>query len=523
MGEPAMMAIGDAARYERHRALRTSRTGSLGHELAVPMVLFASVGGLAWAIRGTAGWSPIDGTIVPGLAWGLLWYYLCHRKGIDARGIVLWLGMGIALGGQLGYGRYVSWIQGDFRVGGEVIGVSPWAGVIWFVICGIGWGAPGGILLGWALDAHVSARRWALRISLVLLLLVILFNLGASLLGEGIVSRAGSLVRHTVPWLLYPAAGQVSYAGELDGDLGSTVYLNTQNALVLLWWGACMAMAVFKRERATRVAGSVIGGLFGVGFLLSALWVLGYTYAPSYTNWWKVWEVHAGFNMGILYAIVLYWAIRQVDKARGEPAPQPLWAEWQITAFWAVSGFVLVFAAGVEYYFWSIVPIAVLYPVTLIAAMRLSGSPHSARERRLGATLAYSAFLLVYILVHGSSKTAGVVLELYKLADASQYRWPVGRLALFVPAALILIGAYIAALWRMLHAAYPPGLPKPGETRLAERMVDLCTFIGVVGATTIWPEGLHKLGPIYAICVMLAVFAATRLNSRFDRIDRLET
>ena len=512
------MDIADQTRYARHLSTRMDARASIVHELLLPMLLFAALGGLAWAIRGTAGWAPIDGTVVPGLAWGVLWYYLCHRKGIDARGVVLWLGMGIALGGQLGYGRYVSWIQGNFPVGGEVLSVSPWAGAVWFFICGIGWGAPGGIMLGWALDGQASVRRWAVRVILTLLLLVILFNLGDMFFGEGIVSRVGRMIRHTAPGFLYPAADQVSYAGELDSHLGSTVYLNTQNFLVVLWWAICMAIAAFKRERATLVAGGVIGGLFGFGFLISALWVFGYTYAPGYTDWWKVWEVHSGINLGILYAIVLYWAIRQVDKRPA--APTPTMSEWRITAFWAAAGFVLVYVSGVQYYFSSLVPVAVLYPLALLGAMWLPGIPHDARERRLGVTLAYSAFLLVYILAHGSSKTAGVVLELYTLAEASGYKWPAGRIAIFLPVALVLVAGWLAGTWRMLRAPYPPGLPEPGATRLPERIVDLCTFTGIVGALTIWPEGLHKLGPLYAICVFFAVFAATRINSRFDHIDR---
>jgi hypothetical protein len=61
-------------------------------EILFAILLFGSVGAIAWAVRGTNGWGGIDGTIVPGMAWGLLWYYVCARKGIDARGVALWLG-----------------------------------------------------------------------------------------------------------------------------------------------------------------------------------------------------------------------------------------------------------------------------------------------------------------------------------------------------------------------------------------------------------------------------------------------
>jgi len=520
-----MMRVGDATRYARHRTARAGDNASILHELVLPILLFGGIGGIAWGIRGTSGWAPIDGTVVPGLTWGLLWYYLCYRKGIDARGLVLWLGMGIALGGQLGYGRYVAWIQGNFAVGDEIMPVAPWVGAAWFFICGIGWGAPGGILLGWAHNDRVSDRRWVGRVMMTLILLALLFNLGRQALGEGIVSWAGDLIRHACPWLIFPNSAQGFYAGELDGHLGSTVYLNTQNFLVFLWWIAAMIIAAVNRERATIVAGAVIGGGFGFGFLLSALWVLGYTYAPGFINWWKVWEVHAGINLGLLYALVLYWALRRFDNThtdQGKPIAQPPKTdieEWKKTAFWAVSGFTLVVVAGIEYYFWTIVPTAVFFVVALYVAMRLPGIQHNAVERRLGVTLAFSAFLLVYLLVHGSSKTTGVVLGLYPLSEAAGYRWPAGRILLFLPATLILLAATVVAMNRMLRAQAPPGLPAPGTTRLTERLLDLFMFTGVVGALTVMPEGLHRIESVYAICLLLTVFAHTRLNRRFDSID----
>jgi len=101
---------------QEHSELGTKSPGidNLVYDLLLPMLLFGSVGAIAWAVRGTSGWGGVDGTLIPGLMWGVLWYYLAYRKGIDARGLVLWLGLGISLGGELGYGQYVGWIQGKF-------------------------------------------------------------------------------------------------------------------------------------------------------------------------------------------------------------------------------------------------------------------------------------------------------------------------------------------------------------------------------------------------------------------------
>ena len=91
------MNIADQQTYRRHRKIGDS-IGSI----LLTMLVFASMGAITWAIRGTNGWSGIDGTIVPGMTWGMLCWYVCWRKGVDARGVPLWLGLGIALGGELG-------------------------------------------------------------------------------------------------------------------------------------------------------------------------------------------------------------------------------------------------------------------------------------------------------------------------------------------------------------------------------------------------------------------------------------
>ena len=96
------------------------------------------------------------------------------------------------------------------------------------------------------------------------------------------------------------------------------------------------------------------------------------------------------------------------------------------------------------------------------------------------------------------------------------YAWPAARVALFAPVAAILIIATLVAMRRILKAE---GASQEKSTHLPERMVDLLTFIGLVGAISIWPT---KIGILYAFCVCFAVFALTRLNRRFDDIDNIQ-
>lgn len=520
------MTIADESKYRRHQFGRSTSSSYFVHEFLLPILLFGSAGAITWAIRGTSGWGGIDGTVVPGLTWGLLWYYLCLRKGIDARGLVLWLGLGIALGGELGYGQYVSWIQGKFNAGDVVLPISPVLGYAWFAICGIGWGAPGGIVLGWALGAKASIARWAVRTFLMCILFVFLFNLGTPILGSGMIDWVGERVARAYPALLFPNAHLGVYGGELDKHLARTVYTNTQNAAALLWWGTAMLIAAFQRERATLVCGGLIGGGFGLGFMLSALWCLGYQYAPTFIDWWKMWELNAGFNLGLLYAIAMYWAVRQVDRLHdshdaqmqrnGIKGPK---REWDTTVFMAIAGFVLIFVAGFEYFFWTGLLLSLFYGFALLISVWLAGgeeAPSRVRACRRNVLLAFSVFLLLFILFHGATSRAGIVLGLYDEKAADQYAWPAARVALFIPVAAVLVVSTLIAMRKLLRSNAVPATSVDEPSRLPERMLDLLAFIGLVGALTIWPE---KIGILYALFLCIAVFAFTRINRRFDEID----
>ena len=302
-----MMTIFDEEKYFKHIQFNEKSDNSWYYELLLPILLFGSMGAITWAIRGTAGWGGVDGTVVPGLTWGILWFYLCYRKGVDARGIVLWLGLGISIGGELGYGQYTSWIQGVFYAGETTYPISPLIGYLWFFICGIGWAAAGGIILGWILGDSVSKSVWIIRSLLIIIILIIMF-------AWPFIDWLGEQFLKLWPNLLFPNADLGLYSGKLDHHLERTVYTNTQNFAVLVWWLVALLISYFQKDKTTLFTGILIGLGFGLGFMQSAAWCLGYSIAPDYIDWWKVWELNSGFNLGLLYAVAMYWAIRKLGK-----------------------------------------------------------------------------------------------------------------------------------------------------------------------------------------------------------------
>ena len=514
-----MMTVLNQSLFLRQKEASSLEKRSLVCDLWLPMLLFGSMGAITWAIRGTAGWGGVDGTVVPGLMWGVLWYYICLRRGIDARGLVFWLGMGIALGGELGYGQYTGWILGRFSFGSEILPISPATGYLWFFICGIGWAAPGSILLGWALGGKATTLQWTVRSVLAVALLLFLFA------WPFVDLMASQLVR-LWPGLLFPNAGLGIYSGKLDDHLARTVYTNTQNFAVLVWWIAALIIAAIQRDRTTMVAGFLIGGGFGFGFLQSALWCLGYGANPAYIDWWKMWELNAGFNLGILYALVLFWAKRQLEaknrisdfgKSESETLlPKTKTREWIETLFPAAAGGVLLFFMGFEYFFWTGIFLASIFFVGMI----LSGAPRASHdsfmlsEKRKSFALVYSVFLLVFLIFHGGSERAGILLELYNEDAVSQYAWPAARMMLFAPFAIIIC---FAAFFKILRIIWSHKTSEPQISKISDRMIDLMTIIGFIGALSIWPA---KIGVLYAFFIFTALFAFTRLKRKYSMIDK---
>ena len=502
-----MSEIIDRERYVKHRAARMGSWSfaKARNELLLPGLVFASVGAIAWAIRGTNGWGGIDGTIVPGMLWGLLWYYLCQRKGIACYGVPLWLGLGIALGGELGYGQYVSWIRGEFRVGNEILPIAPVQGWLWFVLCGIGWGAPGGVLLGWALSARTSVRVW----------------LGRLTIPVG-VAALGWLLIQWQPALFFPHYRLGIYPGELDGHQERTVFTNTQNFLVVAWWLGALLTAALQRDKVSAVMSGIIGGGFGPGFAIAAVWCLGYVYAPSYVDWWKMWELHAGFNLGLLYVLAFYWWLRHVDQAHdreGAPLSPPAFSStpaWRVrVGFEALGVFLVVMTIFLEEEPLTSLLMAVLYVLGIVWLLAEAGrvAPALRAELRGRLSLIYTAFLFLFVTFHGVSSTLGLILELYPADAVDQYEWPLARVLLFLPFALLIVTATCAAAARAMN----PKSERVALAVLAGRMTNLMTVLAAVGAISIWPA---KIGVLYALFLCLALAAFNALNRRYDHLER---
>ena len=499
-----MLAIENLDTYWRERSVRddTARSMFARYDAWPVALLFGAVGAVTWAVRGTTGWGGIDGTLVPGLTWGLLWYYICQKRGIDARGISLWLGLSLSIGGELGYGQYTSWIRGQFAGPDGPLPISPLVGYAWLFICGAAWGATGAIVLGWVLGGRTTALRWVVRLVVPVLL---------GVLGWRLV--------HAWPTPFFPYYGAGYYAGTLPAPLERTVYTNTQNFAVFAWFIGAMLIAAMQRDRSTLVAGSVVGAGFGVAFAISTSWCIGYAYAPQFVDWWKLWEMSAGFLLGVLYAVVMFWAVRQLDARYESDNAVPVGhgettfrAETIASVCWAAACFALVFVSGFEYFPITGTLLGLFYVVSVGVAAYAgyrTGNPRQIAENRMRVSLEFASFFLWFILFYGVSSRAGVVFGLYDDKAIDQYAWPASRVALFTPVAAVLVGKAVFAMWTAIYKLEWKTNSDVTTQRISARTLVLVLAIGAVGAVSIWPS---KIGVCYSVAIAAAVAALFRIE-----------
>jgi len=119
-------------------------------------------------------------------------------------------------------------------------------------------------------------------------------------------------------------------------------------------------------------------------------------------------------------------------------------------------------------------------------------------------------------MFHDGSYSLGVILEIYSTDTVSQYDWPLERYLIFAPVALVLISVAVFKMRQVLRIDDEKTYPNSVPSLRPERMIDLITLMGFIGALSIWPG---KVGVLYALFIALAIFAFNRLERQFNIRD----
>src|SRR6266550_929146 len=103
-----MSGLPDRHHHPGSLGVTSKNRHGLTHDLILPTLLFAALGGMTWAVRGCSGFGAVAGCIFAGVTWGAAWWFIAQdprreqSRRYTSGWIILALTVGIGLSGARG-------------------------------------------------------------------------------------------------------------------------------------------------------------------------------------------------------------------------------------------------------------------------------------------------------------------------------------------------------------------------------------------------------------------------------------
>ncbi len=163
------------SRGEEQVSVKSGSPSDLVHDLYLPTLLFAALGGMTWAVRGCSGFGGSSGCIFAGVMWGTAWWFIAHDP---SRGAVAALRLGLDRAGRdaghravrgAGLDAVAELLRGQaanqLRGRASTCPIARAYGFLWLFIAGMPWAGIGACLLAWC-GSQRETRAWHWAISL---------------------------------------------------------------------------------------------------------------------------------------------------------------------------------------------------------------------------------------------------------------------------------------------------------------------------------------------------------------------
>jgi hypothetical protein len=291
----------------------------LARDLFFPIILFAALGGMTWAVRGSSGFGGSAGCAFAGLLWGVGWWFISREpSGIQSRPyssgwIVLALTLGIGISGDRGWMQWSSFFEGRLQTdysAGEFVPISPAYGFLWLFIAGMPWAGIGACCLAWCGSSKETRwHHWLMRI-------------GCGIAGI-VLAR---VLFESLPNLFLPLyETHIERYRDLEANPNLRRLIN-DNRNAITHMGAYLGLLgyeVGRRDWRNAVLIVTVGVLNGLGWAICQNWKWAYHVWPeSNFNWWRCWESCGGLSIGIAYGVAFFLVNRKVSEAEKLRQPE---------------------------------------------------------------------------------------------------------------------------------------------------------------------------------------------------------
>jgi hypothetical protein len=293
---------------------------ALAHLLVLPTLLFAALGAMTWAVRGSSGYGGSAGCLFAGVTWGTAWWFISRdpqaeqSRPYSSGWVILALTIGIGIAGDRGWMQWASFFEGRLQTNyakGEFVPISRAYGFLWQFLSGIPWAGIGACLLAWCAPARpLRAGGWVTRL---------ICAFGAVLLARFLFAK--------FPDIFLPLHKQLAtqYA-DFNGNPNLRRLINdNRNAIMHLgFYMGCLAFEIARRDWRNVTLITTVGFLNGIGWALLQNWKWAKKVWPGADfNFWRCWESSAGISIGIAYGLAYYLVNRPVRTGNLYPRNHP--------------------------------------------------------------------------------------------------------------------------------------------------------------------------------------------------------
>ena len=293
---------------------------NLAHDLILPAILFAALGGMTWAVRGSSGFGAMKGCIFAGVMWGTAWWFIAREPGgrqtrrYSSGWIILALTVGIGISGARGWMQWPSFFEGHLQTNtakGEFVPISRTYGFLWLFIAGVPWAGLGACMLAWCGPERPTAmRHWVIRIAC----------------GLGLAWLAGILFDRFPEVFLPLYKSMTAQYADLNANPNLRRLMNDNRAAIthLGLYAGFLGYEIGRKDWKNVVLILAVGLTNGIGWSLCQNWKWAQTIWPDASfNFWRCWESSGGISIGLAYGLAYFVVNRRRPESKGDLPGSP--------------------------------------------------------------------------------------------------------------------------------------------------------------------------------------------------------
>jgi len=275
----------------------------LARDLLLPTLLFAVLGAMTWAVRGSSGFGGEDGCIFAGVAWGTAWWFMAHEpaghqsRRYSSGWIILAMTIGVGISGARGWMQWSSFFDGHLQTNtaeGRFVPIPRAYGFVWLFAAGVPWAGLGACMVAWCGSAYPTrARHWIGRL--------------ACGVGMAVLAR---IAFENVPQFFLPLYETMkSQYADLTANPNLRRLINdNRNAITHLGlYSGFLMYEMGRKDWKNVLLISTVGLVNGIGWALLQNWKWAPKIWPDASfNWWRCWESSGGISIGLAYGVAFY-------------------------------------------------------------------------------------------------------------------------------------------------------------------------------------------------------------------------